>query len=117
MTRASPWWAPDVYADRRPFLKARGRITAAVRNFFENEGFEEVETAALQVSGGNETHLSAFATELIGADGARSAVARAHVPGAERNPCVFAYHEVIRAPAATVTSPRMRPVPDSPADR
>ncbi len=36
---------------------------------------------------------------VIGADGARSAVARAHVPGAERNPCVFAYHEVIRAPA------------------
>ena len=72
MTRASPWWAPDVYADRRPFLKARRRITEAVRRFFEAEGFEEVETAALQVSGGNETHLSAFATEMIGADGCRS---------------------------------------------
>ena len=72
MTRASPWWAPDVYADRRPFLKARSRITAAVRRFFEAEGFDEVETSALQVSGGNETHLSAFASDLIGADGARS---------------------------------------------
>jgi len=72
MTHASPWWAPDVYAVRRPFLKARGRITAAVRVFFEDEGFAEVETAALQISGGNETHLSAFETELIGADGARS---------------------------------------------
>ena len=72
MTRASPWWARDVYADRRPFLKARRRITAAIRGFFEAEGFEEVETAALQVSGGNETHLSAFATEMIGADGCRS---------------------------------------------
>ncbi len=68
MTRASPWWAPDVYADRRPFLKARRRITSAVRRFFESEDFEEVETAALQVSGGNEIHLSAFSTELIGAD-------------------------------------------------
>lgn len=38
---------------------------------------------------------------VIGADGARSAVARAHVPGAAHNPCVFAYHEVIRAPAQT----------------
>ncbi|GHC90312.1 geranylgeranyl diphosphate reductase [Novosphingobium pokkalii] len=38
---------------------------------------------------------------VVGADGARSAVARAHVPGGERNPCVFAYHEVIRAPATT----------------
>ena len=73
MTRTSPWWARDVYADRRPFLKARRRITAAIRGFFEAEGFEEVETAALQVSGGNETHLSAFATEFIGADGAPSA--------------------------------------------
>ncbi|UUR07954.1 geranylgeranyl diphosphate reductase [Sphingomonas glaciei] len=35
---------------------------------------------------------------IIGADGARSAVARDALPGAERVPCVFAYHEVIRAP-------------------
>ncbi|WP_442754169.1 EF-P lysine aminoacylase EpmA [Methylocystis sp. JAN1] len=72
MTRVSPWWAPDVYADRKPFLKARGAITAAARRFFAAEGFTEVETAALQVSGGNETHLSAFSTELIGGDDARS---------------------------------------------
>ena len=31
----------------------------------------EVDTAALQVSPGNETHLHAFATELIGSDGTR----------------------------------------------
>ncbi len=72
MTRASPWWARDVYADRKPFLKARGAITAATRRFFAAEGFTEVETAALQVSPGNETHLSAFSTELIGPEGARS---------------------------------------------
>ncbi len=72
MTRASPWWARDVYADRKPFLKARGAITAATRRFFQSEGFEEIETAALQLSGGNETHLTAFATEMIGQDGERS---------------------------------------------
>jgi len=36
---------------------------------------------------------------VIGADGARSGVARAELKGAERVPCVFAYHEVIRSPA------------------
>jgi elongation factor P--(R)-beta-lysine ligase len=42
----------------------------ALRRFFEEQGFTEVEAAALQVSPGNETHLHAFATDLIGADGA-----------------------------------------------
>lgn len=71
MAAESPWWARHAYADRKPFLKARGAITAATRRFFAAEGFSEVETAALQVSGGNETHLSAFSTELIHGDGAR----------------------------------------------
>lgn len=38
---------------------------------------------------------------VIGADGARSAVARQEIPGGGRNPCVFAYHEVIKSPEAT----------------
>jgi geranylgeranyl reductase len=37
---------------------------------------------------------------LIGADGALSAVARQCLPGAERLPYVFAYHEIVRAPHA-----------------
>ncbi len=35
---------------------------------------------------------------VIGADGARSEVARQRVPGAENMTCVFAYHEIVRAP-------------------
>ena len=35
---------------------------------------------------------------VIGADGARSAVARQSVPGADRVPCVFAYHEIVKSP-------------------
>ncbi len=35
---------------------------------------------------------------VIGADGARSAVAKQCLPGAERIPCVFAYHEIIKSP-------------------
>ena len=67
----SPWWDRQRHADRRPFLIARGRIKAALCRWFEAQGFIEVETGALQVSPGNETHLAAFATELMGADGAR----------------------------------------------
>ncbi|WP_093037637.1 geranylgeranyl diphosphate reductase [Roseovarius azorensis] len=37
---------------------------------------------------------------IIGADGARSTVARDEVPGADRIPYVIAYHEIIEAPAA-----------------
>lgn len=39
------------------------------------------------------------ARAIIGADGANSTVARQAVPGAQRVPYVFAYHEIVRAPA------------------
>lgn len=59
---------PDRHADRRPFLIARGRIKAAIRAWFEGEGFIEVDPGCLQVSPGNETHLHAFRTERVGTD-------------------------------------------------
>src|SRR5882724_7361079 len=71
MTLFSPWWAPHVYADRRPFLMARSRIAAAARAWFGTHDFVEAETAILQVSPGNEAHLHAFATELIASDARR----------------------------------------------
>lgn len=71
MRENPPDWLPGRHAVRRPFLEARGRITAAVRAWFARQDFVEVETAALQVSPGNETHLHAFATELIGPGGER----------------------------------------------
>jgi lysyl-tRNA synthetase class 2 len=72
MPEPSPWWAPHVHADRRPFLSARGRITAALRRCFHERDFVEVEAAVLQVSPGNEAHLHAFATDLIAPDGEAS---------------------------------------------
>jgi lysyl-tRNA synthetase class 2 len=66
---ASPFWAPNVHADRRPVLIARNRIVAALRAWFAAQDFVEVETGALQVSPGNETHLHAFATSLDAPDG------------------------------------------------
>jgi lysyl-tRNA synthetase class 2 len=41
------------------------RIAAALRQFFAARDFVEVDTAALVLSPGNETHLHAFATELV----------------------------------------------------
>jgi lysyl-tRNA synthetase class 2 len=58
------WWRPDRFVLRRARLDTRGRILAAVRGFFAERGFVEVDTPALQVSPGLEPHLRAFATEL-----------------------------------------------------
>lgn len=68
----SPFWSPDRHLDRRPFLQARGAITGAVRGFFAEQGFVEVETSVLQVSPGNETHLHAPRTEIMRPDGSRA---------------------------------------------
>ncbi len=74
MPKNPPFWQPGVHARRRPYLLARGRIVAALRAWFAAQDFVEVETAALQVSPGNETHLHAFATALIEAGGERHAL-------------------------------------------
>ena len=65
----SPWWERGVYADRRPRLQARARLRKAVRSWFEAQAFQEVETAALQVSPGNEAHIGGFATDFTTPDG------------------------------------------------
>ena len=40
----SPWWSASRHADRKPFLMARGAITRALRAWFDEQGFVEVET-------------------------------------------------------------------------
>ncbi len=70
MADRSPFW--PLHADRRPFLLGRARIAAALRRFFAEREFIEVETATLMPSPGNETHLHAFATELVAPAGARA---------------------------------------------
>jgi lysyl-tRNA synthetase class 2 len=72
MPAPSPWWTPHVHADRRPFLLGRNRIQSALRGFFAEQDFVEVDTATLQTSPGNEAHLHAFATEAVGPDGAKA---------------------------------------------
>jgi len=53
-------------------LITRGVVTRAIRGWFEGQDFVEVETAALQISPGNEAHLHAFGAEIIGTDGMRA---------------------------------------------
>jgi elongation factor P--(R)-beta-lysine ligase len=65
MAGATPFWASQAHADRRPVLLARARIVAGLRDWFKAGDFVEVETSALQVSPGNEIHLHAFATDLV----------------------------------------------------
>ncbi|WP_409188921.1 EF-P lysine aminoacylase EpmA [Bradyrhizobium sp. RDM4] len=68
----SPFWSPSRHLDRRPFLQARGAITGALRGFFAEQGFVEVETSVLQISPGNETHLHAPHTEIVRPGGSRA---------------------------------------------
>ena len=72
MDQPSPWWSASGHADRKPFLMARNEITRAIRTWFDELGFAEVETGILQVSPGNETHLHAPRTQLHRAEGARA---------------------------------------------
>jgi lysyl-tRNA synthetase class 2 len=69
----SPWWSSSRHRDRRPFLLARGAVTKAIRAWFDEQGFVEVETGILQLSPGNETHLHAPRTELRDSTGERLA--------------------------------------------
>jgi geranylgeranyl diphosphate/geranylgeranyl-bacteriochlorophyllide a reductase len=55
---------------------------------------------------GNEQRLGAKV--VIGADGARSDVARDEVPGGDRIPYVIAYHEIIEAPPQSAAYDPMR---------
>jgi elongation factor P--(R)-beta-lysine ligase len=58
------WWQRERFARKRRHLETRLAVLAAVRGFFAERGFAEVDTPALQQSPGLEPHLHAFATEL-----------------------------------------------------
>jgi lysyl-tRNA synthetase class 2 len=67
MTNA--WWTKARHKERRHLLIARNRIQSAMRMWLGDQGFTEVDPAALAVSPGNEAHLHGFATDAIGNDG------------------------------------------------
>ena len=61
---APRWWHPECLAARLPTLELRGRVTAAIRAHFREQGFSEVETPGLQISPGMEPHIMALSAEL-----------------------------------------------------
>jgi elongation factor P--(R)-beta-lysine ligase len=69
----TPWFSPSRHADKRGFLLGRNAIVKSIRNWFEAQGFLEVDCPALVVSPGNEAHLHAFKTALINTDGSENA--------------------------------------------
>jgi geranylgeranyl diphosphate/geranylgeranyl-bacteriochlorophyllide a reductase len=85
------------------WLRERARMCGAERLIGSYERIERDESGIATVHyRGEEGPSSVRARVVIGADGARSAVARQSLPGAERMPCVFAYHEVIQSPKSGV---------------
>lgn len=64
----------------------------------ERDGSEGAVVVYRESRGGPDQR--ARARLIIGADGARSGVARDSLPGSENVKCVFAYHEIIKSPPA-----------------
>lgn len=59
------WWLCEKESIKSDFLKKRALIIKQIRRFFDERGFLEVETPALQICPGMEVHLKAFRTELV----------------------------------------------------
>lgn len=84
------------------WLRERARLAGAQRRAGTFESFSRDASGRLEVhyrckdGAGVEEKRSIKARSVIGADGAVSAVARQAIPGAERVPYVFAYHEIVR---------------------
>ncbi len=64
----------------------------------DRDGAEGAVVVYREARGGAEHRVRARL--VIGADGARSGVARDSLPGSENVKCVFAYHEIIKSPPA-----------------
>lgn len=62
------WWYPEQFSLKKANLKTRSKVIKAIRRFFDDQGFDEVETPILQVSPVMDAHIHAFQTELKGVD-------------------------------------------------
>jgi geranylgeranyl reductase len=91
--------------DREQFdewLRERAASHGAVRRNgkFERIGKDSDGTSTVSfVDGDSGERQTVRARSIIGADGARSAVAQQTIPDADKTKYVFAYHEIVKAPA------------------
>ncbi len=93
--------------DREQFdewLRQRAAAAGAVRETGHFDALSRDADGTVRVHystpdrGAGPQHLEARARIVVGADGARSRVARAAIPGGDDVECVFAYHEIVSAP-------------------
>jgi geranylgeranyl diphosphate/geranylgeranyl-bacteriochlorophyllide a reductase len=91
--------------DREQFdewLRERAASHGAIRRNgkFERVGKDSDGTSTISfVDGNSGERQTVRARSIIGADGARSAVAQQTIPDADKTKYVFAYHEIVKAPA------------------
>lgn len=72
------WWHPSVFSQKKSNLVRRQAVTKAIRQFFDAQSFDEVETPILQICPVIDTHIRAFATDLRGVDGVVKATRYLH---------------------------------------
>jgi geranylgeranyl diphosphate/geranylgeranyl-bacteriochlorophyllide a reductase len=83
------------------WLRERAAGAGAIRRTgrFERIERDEHDRAIVCYSHGRSEAMSRVSARyIIGADGARSVVAKQMLPGADKMACVYAYHEVIESP-------------------
>ena len=91
--------------DREQFdewLRERAASHGAIRRNgkFERVGKDSDGTSTISfIDGDSGERHTVRARSIIGADGARSAVAQQTIPDADKTKYVFAYHEIVKAPA------------------
>jgi geranylgeranyl reductase len=83
------------------FLRERAAASGVARRTgsFERIDRDADGTAIVAFTEKDGTEVRVRARSVIGADGAKSKVAKQEVPAAAKVPCVFAYHEIIESPA------------------
>ncbi len=88
--------------------RARSHGATRLRGNFDKITHDEDGVARVHFShqvdaqGSHANTMSVRARFVVGADGAKSEVAKHHIKGAERTKYVFAYHEILRAPQRQV---------------
>jgi len=89
-----------------PWLRERAAAAGATVCTGTFDRIEQINDGRVRVhytsrdDGGAKRVCSVTAKAVIGADGAKSPVARQCIPGADKMPCVSAYHEIVDSPAA-----------------
>jgi geranylgeranyl diphosphate/geranylgeranyl-bacteriochlorophyllide a reductase len=90
----------DEWLRQRAAQAGAVRRTGLFRHFEHDDAGRTIVHYDERCADGSRMAKTVRARALIGADGALSAVARQCLPGADRLPYVFAYHEIVRSPPA-----------------